>query len=64
MIIDGKVDLVINTTEGEKSIKDSFSIRRNTYINKIIYATTVTAAKELVQAIKVYKENLAEVGSL
>jgi carbamoyl-phosphate synthase large subunit len=49
---DGKVDLVINTTEGEKSIQDSFSIRRSAIVMKIPYTTTASGAKEIVKALK------------
>jgi len=49
---DGGVQLVINTTEGTKSITDSFSIRRTALLQKIPYSTTATGARELVRALK------------
>jgi carbamoyl-phosphate synthase large subunit len=49
---EGKVQLVINTTEGTKSIKDSFSIRRNALLLKIPYSTTATGAREMAKAIR------------
>lgn len=49
---EGKVDLLINTTEGEKSIADSFSIRRTALTLKIPYATTATCAREMTRAIR------------
>ncbi len=51
-IKEGKVDLVINTTEGEQALQDSFSIRRNTLIEKIPYTTTATGAREIVASIE------------
>lgn len=47
----GDIDLVINTTEGAKSIADSFSIRRTSLMLKVPYSTTATGTKELVKAI-------------
>ncbi|MBI4827502.1 MAG: ATP-grasp domain-containing protein, partial [Nitrospinae bacterium] len=44
-IIEGKVDMVINTTFGKKSIKDSFTIRRNALIMNVPYFTTIEAAR-------------------
>jgi carbamoyl-phosphate synthase large subunit len=51
MMNDGKIQFVINTTEGEKSIKDSFSIRRTALSKKIPYTTTANGAKEMVKGI-------------
>ncbi len=47
-----QVDMVINTTVGEKSIADSFSIRRSSLEYAIPYFTTVAAAKTAVMGIK------------
>ncbi|HCR85304.1 MAG TPA: carbamoyl phosphate synthase large subunit [Alphaproteobacteria bacterium] len=52
LIVDGKIDLIINTTEGKKSIEDSFSIRRTALVKKLPYTTTATGARELVRGIK------------
>lgn len=52
LLSQGKIQLVINTTEGEKSIKDSFSIRRTSIIYKIPYTTTINGAKELIKSLK------------
>lgn len=51
------VDLVINTTEGVKSISDSFSIRRTSLMHKVPYSTTATGARQIVKAIKKIKDN-------
>jgi carbamoyl-phosphate synthase large subunit len=54
-----EIDLVINTTVGEQSIKDSYSIRRTTLIKKIPYCTTIEGADSMVKAIsKMRKEGL------
>ncbi|NDF11820.1 MAG: carbamoyl-phosphate synthase large subunit [Proteobacteria bacterium] len=54
---EGKVQLVINTTEGIKSIQDSFSIRRTALIQKIPYTTTATGAVAMVKAIRQVKSD-------
>ena len=40
----GKIDLIINTTEGKQAQEDSFSIRRSALQNKVFYVTTLGAA--------------------
>jgi len=52
LMSEGEIQLVINTTAGEKSIKDSYSIRRSAIIMKIPYTTTASGAKEVVRALK------------
>ncbi len=54
----GKIQLVINTTEGEKSLRDSFSIRRTSIMYKIPYTTTHTGARDIVLALKEMKEKV------
>ena len=51
-IVDGEVDLVINTTFGKKEIADSFSIRRESLMHSVPYYTTVQAARMAVGAIE------------
>jgi carbamoyl-phosphate synthase large subunit len=41
----GKIDLIINTTEGKQAQEDSFSIRRNALLGKVFYVTTLGAAE-------------------
>jgi carbamoyl-phosphate synthase large subunit len=53
---DGKVDFVINTTEGVKSIADSFSIRRTSLQQKITYCTTMEGTEALVAAMLAIKQ--------
>ncbi len=51
-----EISLVINTSEGAQSIKDSFSIRRTALMKGTTYTTTISGAKALVDAIAAYKE--------
>ena len=58
MIIDGKIDLIVNTTEGKQAIADSFTIRREAVQHKVCYTTTIAGAwalKEAMQAKGQYK---------
>ena len=51
MIKNGDVHLIINTTEGARSIKDSFSIRKEANNNNVCLTTTVSGAKAFCKAI-------------
>ncbi len=53
---DGKIAFVINTTEGAKSIEDSFSIRRTALQNKIPYSTTLEATRAIIHALQVLEK--------
>ena len=50
-IINGEIAMVINTTVGTQSVKDSRSIRRHTLQQGIPYYTTVSAADATVRAM-------------
>jgi carbamoyl-phosphate synthase large subunit len=63
-MIDGEVQLVINTTEGAKSIEDSFSLRRTALTSGIPYYTTIAGARATVRAIQAMKNGSLEVASL
>ena len=54
-IINGKIDLIINTTIGKQSIRDSFPIRRNAIEKQIPYVTTIRGAEAVVMAIEALK---------
>ena len=54
-MINGKIDLIINTTIGKQSIKDSFPIRRNAIEKQIPYITTIRGAEATVMAIEALK---------
>jgi len=51
MIKNGEVHLIINTTEGARSIKDSFSIRKEANNNNVCLTTTISGAKAFCKAI-------------
>ncbi len=51
MIIDGKIDLIINTTEGKHAIADSFTIRREALQHKVYYTTTIAGARAVIEAM-------------
>ena len=46
-----EINLIINTTEGAQSIRDSFSIRQEAQNNNISLTTTVSGAKAFCKAI-------------
>jgi len=56
LIQQGGVQLVINTTQGKKDIRDSFWIRRSTLLRGIPYYTTIPGAYAGVRAIGWLKE--------
>ena len=51
-IINGSVQLVINTTEGAQAIRDSFSIRRSALMKIVPHYTTIAGAAAAVDAIE------------
>ena len=55
-LIEKKIQLIINTTSGVKSIADSFSIRRSAIRSKIPYFTTISAAKIAVTGLNLIKK--------
>ncbi|HVY13405.1 MAG TPA: carbamoyl phosphate synthase large subunit, partial [Alphaproteobacteria bacterium] len=52
-----EVDIVINTTEGAKSIADSFSIRQTALQKRIPYYTTMAGASAAALAIGALQAN-------
>ncbi len=54
-IINEKIDLIINTTIGKQSIRDSFPIRRNAIEKQIPYVTTIRGAEATIMAIEALK---------
>ena len=70
MIIDGKIDLIVNTTEGKQAIADSFTIRREALQHKVCYTTTIAGAWALKEAMqlrdqyKVYRLQDLHAGSV
>jgi len=63
-IIDNKIQMVINTTEGSQSLADSFSIRRSALMQQVSYYTTVAGARAAIRAIKSAKETDMQVKPL
>ena len=56
-LLNNDIDLVINTTEGAQSIKDSASIRQSALRNKIFCTTTMFGAFAVIDALKSKEEN-------
>lgn len=63
-ILNGEIDLVLNTTEGAQSRKDSKSIRRTAMIQKLPYFTTLSACRAAVKAIRAIREKPLAVRAL
>jgi len=63
-MINGEIQLVINTTEGAAAIEDSYSIRRTALTNSIPYYTTIAGAEACVGAIEALKSGGLEVAPL
>jgi carbamoyl-phosphate synthase large subunit len=60
----GGIQLVINTTDGQKSISDSRDIRRTALMGKIPYYTTIPGAAAAVDGIIAYREGNMDVRTL
>ena len=60
----GEIQFVINTTFGEQSIKDSFSLRRASLNNNIPHYTTMAGANALLKALRALREKDMTVTSL
>ena len=56
-ILNNEIDLVINTTEGTQSIKDSASIRQSALRNKIFCTTTMFGASAVIDALQNTEDN-------
>ncbi|GAB3449820.1 carbamoyl-phosphate synthase large subunit [Insolitispirillum peregrinum] len=63
-MIDGQVQMVINTTEGVQAIKDSFDIRRTALTRNIPHYTTMPGARAAVMAIEALKKGALDVAPL
>jgi len=55
-IINNEIDLIINTTIGKRSIRDSFYIRRNALDRQVPYVTTIRGAMAVAKAIEALKQ--------
>jgi carbamoyl-phosphate synthase large subunit len=63
-MISGNVQLVVNTTEGVQSLKDSFTIRRTALTRNICHYTTLAGAEAAVEAIAALKDGALDVAPL
>jgi carbamoyl-phosphate synthase large subunit len=52
MIKNGEIQFIINTTEGEQAIADSFTIRRSAVSRKICYTTTMAGGEAVCLALQ------------
>ena len=59
-----QVPLVFNTTDGQKAVSDSKSLRRAALMQKVPYYTTLSGMKAVAQAIKALKAGSLEVRPL
>ena len=57
MIAQKSVHLIINTTQGRRSLTDAFAIRRATVMSRLLYATTLESAVMIVRGINFQNEN-------
>jgi len=63
-IVNGEVQLVINTTEGAQAIADSYSIRRSALTNNVPHYTTMTGAAAAIDALEALGAGKLEVAPL
>ncbi|SDG40641.1 carbamoyl-phosphate synthase large subunit [Roseospirillum parvum] len=63
-MISGHVQIVINTTEGAQSLKDSWDIRHTALERNICHFTTIAGARAAVAAIEALKRGPLEAQSL
>ncbi len=63
-MISGNVQMVVNTTEGAQSLKDSFAIRRTALTRNIPHYTTLAGAEAAVSAIAALKDGVLDVAPL
>ena len=60
----GRVQFVLNTTAGRRSIRDSYSIRRTALLRNIFYCTTLAAGQAAIRAIRILRGGECAVRSL
>jgi carbamoyl-phosphate synthase large subunit len=63
-MLDGEVQLVINTTQGASEVQDSFSLRRTALMRGLPYYTTLSGARAAVGAISKLRSGTMSVRSL
>lgn len=57
MIKNDEISFIINTTEGEQAIKDSYTIRRSAIQHKVCYTTTLAGAEAAILALLTESSN-------
>ena len=60
----GEIAIVVNTSEGAKAIRDSYSLRRQTLVSGVPYFTTIAAAAAAVDALMARREGPISVRSI
>ncbi len=63
-LLDEKIDILINTTEGRKSINDSFSVRRTALMKSLPYFLTISGARAAINSIKELRNNDLDVNPI
>jgi carbamoyl-phosphate synthase large subunit len=63
-IMNGEIQLVINTPIGKRGITDDSYIRKTAIKYKVSYMTTMAAAKAAVKGIAAYRRKESDVFSL
>ena len=63
-MVNGEVQLVVNTTEGSQALQDSFSIRRTALVRNIPHYTTIAGARAAVAAIEALRCGTLDVAPL
>ena len=64
MIKNNKIEMISNTTEGSKSISDSFSLREAALLSNVPYYTTLSGCNAVLLAIKKLKTIKISIKSL
>jgi carbamoyl-phosphate synthase large subunit len=64
LMINGDVQLVVNTTEGAVALSDSLSLRRTALTHNIPYYTTMAGARAAVEAITALRTSSLDVAPL
>ena len=63
-IKNGEVQLLINTTQGQKALSDSSTIRRSALLEKVPYYTTIPGAIAAIDGIIAYQKGILSVRTL
>jgi carbamoyl-phosphate synthase large subunit len=64
LIKDGAIAILVNTTEGAQSTRDSYSLRRAALMAKVPYYTTLAGAKAVLEGLRQLRSGNLEVTPL